>query len=427
MRLNARGQAVAGVGAGQISIDNVPITNGKGGAPNWFTDDVVIYNGTKDGREWKILHYDIRTKKTQPVDDKGGNDVYAGNGVWARWLGDRGVTGLTASTGFSSPPAGLLEVGWDGVIYYCPDRQVGKGLIARTPSGSETIVLSPTQTTALNVRGTVGGAIYTGYNNRIGTWKLPKVVPVSGDIFNPRAVLVGFTWWVVYATHTRLLAQPFADPVGYVIADLGNTFGHDAVLFNGKIRVAYSTTQGEQPGQTKIVDVDLTKPRVPLESTPIPPKPEPPMPPIPNHLDVVKRARTKYAGLSGPERAGHIVNQVAWDLQAEGCGTFYKKSGDRYNDRSLDIVIYKRRAGDPEGHGQTFDILKDAEGKADPQWSRSEPTGFGDEHNWRAATNPGDVPEPEPEPPGNVKPRLEDIRNRMAACVTDLNEVINDL
>jgi hypothetical protein len=210
-------------------------------------------------------------------------------------------------------------------------------------------------------------------------------------------------------------------------AERGNSFGHDAIALKGKIRVAYSTTPGEQPGQTVPLDVDLTKQRVALDVTP--PQPEPPMPePIPNHVDVVKRNRAKYAALTGKERAGRVVNGTAWDLRAEGAGTFYKPSGDNWNDRSLDILIYKHRSGDPAGKGATFDILKDAEGSATAQWSRSDPTGWGDEDLWRSPTNPGEAPVPEPPPPeGNIKPRLEDIRNRMAACVTDLNEVINDL
>jgi hypothetical protein len=135
-----------------------------------------------------------------------------------------------------------------------------------------------------------------------------------------------------------------------------------------------------------------------ITSTP-PIPPDPPMP-IPNHLDVVKKWRATYANLpAGGARAGKIVNGVAWELRGEGCGTFYKPSGMNYNDRSIDVVIYKSRPGDPAGKGATFDILSDAEGKAEPEWNRTKPSGFGDVEKWRPATDPL-VPSPEPpEPP----------------------------
>lgn len=132
----------------------------------------------------------------------------------------------------------------------------------------------------------------------------------------------------------------------------------------------------------------------------VPPEPNPPEPPvaIPNHKDVVERARAKYASYSGPQRAYLICNQVAWDLRGEGAGHLFKDSGSEYNDRSLDIIIYKP-------NGETFDILGDAEGQARPQWSRTQPTGFGNPIDWRAAVDPASIvqpgpgPGPEPEPP----------------------------
>ena len=79
---------------------------------------------------------------------------------------------------------------------------------------------------------------------------------------------------------------------------------------------------------------------------------------IPNHLDVVKAARARYDSLTGPERAHRIVNAVAWKLRDEGAGLFLKTGGTRFADRSLDVIIFKG--------GETFDVLRDAEGKAEP-------------------------------------------------------------
>lgn len=123
------------------------------------------------------------------------------------------------------------------------------------------------------------------------------------------------------------------------------------------------------------------------------PTPEEPPVTIPNHVDVVKKWRAVYKDLAGPERAGRIVNAVAWDLRGEGAGTFFKDAGDNWNHRSMDVIIYKPG-------GETFDILGDAEGNANPGWARTKPTGFGAISKWRAAVEPElGPPEPPPPPP----------------------------
>lgn len=135
--------------------------------------------------------------------------------------------------------------------------------------------------------------------------------------------------------------------------------------------------------------------------------------PIPDHKSVVVAARAKYAHLSGPERAYHIVNQVAWDLRAEGAGSYFKNSGTHfsgpYGPRSIDILIYKNRPGDPAGKGATFDILGDAEDKAVPQWVRTTPTGYGDVGVWRAPVTPEEAPTPPP-PSTDYEAVLRDVR-----------------
>ena len=109
---------------------------------------------------------------------------------------------------------------------------------------------------------------------------------------------------------------------------------------------------------------------------------------IPTHLDVVKAARARYDSLTGPERAHRIVNAVAWELRDEGAGLFLKTGGARFADRSIDVIIFKG--------GETFDVLRDAEGKAEPAWGRTKPTGMGDNKKWRAPVDPGAVSAEEP-------------------------------
>ena len=106
-------------------------------------------------------------------------------------------------------------------------------------------------------------------------------------------------------------------------------------------------------------------------------------PAIPNHLETVKAARVTYTRLSGRNRAYCIVNKTAWDLRAEGVGTFYKIGENSFADRSSDVIIYKST--------DTFDILGDAEGQAVPQWGSTEPSGHGPIANWRAPIDPNTI------------------------------------
>jgi hypothetical protein len=139
---------------------------------------------------------------------------------------------------------------------------------------------------------------------------------------------------------------------------------------------------------------------------------------IRNHIDVVKAARGRYEALEGPERAHRIVNAVAWELREEGAGLFLKTGGTRFADRSLDVIIFKT--------GETFDVLKDAEGKAEPSWSRTKPTGMGDPRKWRAPVDPGPVSDGTSVPPEpsaqmlDVMAEIKAIRRALDALIAKL-------
>jgi hypothetical protein len=152
---------------------------------------------------------------------------------------------------------------------------------------------------------------------------------------------------------------------------------------------------------------------------------------IPNLKNLVSQARVKYDAFAGPHRAHLIVNQVCWDAQALGyqAGLFFKPGGTNYNQRSLDVVIFKPV-------GETYDCLVDAEGKAAPAWERTTPTGLGDVDKWRAPVDPASLvpgaPPVEPpvvEPPPVTQPcdhteinaRLGALEQRMAALVAGGN------
>lgn len=259
VRLNSKGDVAHGVGGYRASVNNVAV--GQGGSPGWITDTDVVYGGVQNGTEWKILNYNTVTKQTTILDAKGGNTVAAGGGVWARWLGDR-VTGLTTSTGFSCPKCGLHEVGPDGVVYYTRDFQLSKGMVARYPDGREVEVEPETMTMALALRGVPGGAIWSGYDGRLHGWGVvPQPVQVPGWAGSPSAVRVNGEWWVVYITQDGFVAHPYNSLMGYRLGVGDKFFYPDAMAFNGGIRVAWSTTQGAWPGQMKVLDLDLSRPR----------------------------------------------------------------------------------------------------------------------------------------------------------------------
>lgn len=132
---------------------------------------------------------------------------------------------------------------------------------------------------------------------------------------------------------------------------------------------------------------------------------------IPNHKDVVQRARDYYAHLSGPQRAFCVTNKTAYDLRAEQVGTFFKQTG--YAERSSDVIIYRPA-------GETFDILGDSTGRATPQWNRTTPTGFGPVDHWRVPADPNSIlslcPTAFTPPSGET---CESYKSRIIKLITD--------
>ena len=239
-----------------------------------------------------------------------------------------------------------------------------------------------------------------------------KVPSIDEDVFWPVPFLVNGAPWVLTTTHTGFLIRPIDSVEGHRVDNGGHTFNPTVFVDTtaAAIKVAFTRTQGTQleVASFPIAAARADVRRKPADATPKTaskpapkstpePGPEPerrpdPMATIPNHIDVVKAARARYATLSGPERAHRIVNAVAWNLRDEGAGLFLKTGGTQFKQRSLDIIMFKE--------GQTFDVLRDAEGDAEPTWSRTKPSGKGDPDNWRAAVDPAVLDgTPAPKPP----------------------------
>ena len=351
------------------------------------------------------------------------------------------TTGTLAGETKAYTNAAPVDVARDGRIGYKPDHKTGIGLdIIRTDGAQVRIAETPARDVAV-IPGRDAAVWTTSKGLRSAGLTM---VSVQRPTAKARVVIVQGTPWLLYWCSRpnsddggRLVFHPFNSVTGYIVDEAlakHRTFGPDGVqLADGSVLIVFSRNEGESVDALQRRTVFLTDPRVDVSdfgAIPQPPDLEPePVPPIPNHLDVVKRQRAKYAHLSGPERAGNIVNGVAWELRAEGAGTYYKPSGDNWNNRSMDVIIYQHRNGDPSGQGATFDILGDAEGEAKPLWSRTQPTGYGDTDKFRAATDPADDPEAESEPetgPG-PDPEVESLVKQAQSLNSQLTKVLEDL
>lgn len=262
------GRVLAGLGGGHVSLDNVAF--GEGGSPCWFNrDDDAVYAGTEAGHETHVMmryaNGTIAIAHNADGSDAGGaNEVAGGGGRWARWAA--GPKGLTDSTGIELPKSGLLDVGPDGTLYFVRDRQAGRGIVALALDGTETEILPASRGTALWLTGVEGGCVWTSYGLVANSWNLPTPVTVEGEaVFCPSVLFLDGRWWIVYLTQHRILAHPIEDPTdGYEIAIGDRLYFPHAVSFNGKIRCAYSVTNGAQPENQRAIDIDPDSPRVKL-------------------------------------------------------------------------------------------------------------------------------------------------------------------
>lgn len=273
LRVNSTGDVVAGAGSGRISLNNVAIGY-PGGSPCFLTDTRILYVGTISGRTYDLYCYDMVTRSSYFVKSGGASLLCAGGGVWARFLANG--QGIDASDGWTHQKGRLLDVGPDGAIYYCPDYQAGKGIRVRTQNGVDTEILSASQVTALDLRGTWHGCIWAGYDGQLHGWGSigPRIAQLDGRKWMPSAVQsLDGNWWVTYQHGENLVTHPATNTRGWRYGPLEHTFYPDSGPLRAHVlRVAHSLGQGAQPGAIKTYDLDLTKPAVDLN-------PAPPVPP----------------------------------------------------------------------------------------------------------------------------------------------------
>lgn len=279
-RLNNRGQVVAGVGDGIVSIDKVPV--GRGGGACWLDDDRIIYGGPQDGR-WQTL-----TNGSAVLDTQGPNSLAASGG---RYLGQN-ATGVYGTLSVpSSARVSLADTDGRGAA----DRngtiaitdQTGQGFRLIAPNGEVTEGAPGYAAYGLTVVGPQHAIWPRGDGFETLNLPVPTALAKPGRCCWCNAA--GQVILVYYAHNVGLVWHPFGSFLGGVIESLPVFFHYDAIGMGDRVRVTYSRTVGELPGDIVILDLDLsaavdlrrflpdTGTTPPDVGTPPPPKEEPPV------------------------------------------------------------------------------------------------------------------------------------------------------
>jgi hypothetical protein len=247
-RLSIHGRAAMGIAGVEGSIDTVAIPDSSG--PYWLNHAQVVFIQPSINA---LVAYDVTSGARWQVSGAA-NDVRAGGDVWAIWLA--GV-GLQASSGLADPAMGLLDVSRDGAIAHNNRQQDIYGVDVTELSG-EIWKLTPNVISDLQLLGDKR-AIWREVS-RLCTANLPASVQVPGNLWTPRAADLGGEWWVCYFSELYgLILHPFASTIGYVICAPGvSAFNPDVMALSADVmRVAWSATQGEGPGDLRLRDVNV--------------------------------------------------------------------------------------------------------------------------------------------------------------------------
>lgn len=247
------GNYVAGVGFGTVSINGVGVLDGSGSA-NFLADNDLI---CQEFASLVSINLTSRIKST--VDPNGANSLVAGAGKWAAFLDN--VPGVPRYRGNFGPLTSLVyDIGSNGSV--AQKRDDAGGLLL------DGVLLTDAPVSDVQVLG-LGQALWReGNSQKAFGLPVPTIYAVAGEWSGLRGVLVGGTLWVGYFVFARgaMILHPYNESNGYIVGAGG--FGQDiALLANGFIRCGWSTGQGEQPTDLRIVDQDLTLARTDLTVT----------------------------------------------------------------------------------------------------------------------------------------------------------------
>lgn len=431
--LNTLGQVAQGVGGGIAAYDDHAVAQPAGGTA-WITDDEIVYQVCANGCQ--IQKFNVRTGQYSTASPSGANDLYAGGGVWAAWLGGAGVF---TSTGITLPESGLGPVGPDGAIAVKVLRNSFGPWDVLERDGSRWR-LTDCDAHDIQLLGAHRAVFMCGNTVQANGLPAPSMV-LPGTLWWTRTTFVNGQPWVMYQSEragARLLVHPYDSLQGYVVTQGGNSYAPDFMQFGSKLRVAYATVASEAPGQVVVTDIDLSAPRVNLSTllpttppaiTPPPVVVTPPQSSIPNQKSIVEEVRKKYPTPLGDQHGWFLI-EVA---QRTGGKLFRKDGGDHTTlpdgtNVSLDIVIIET----PQGPWWV-DVLGDAENTAKPDWAihpnAEQPEKFLDVRKFTVPGTPVVVTPPTPPvvvtpPPPNEDPRIAQLQKQLNDArveITDLN------
>lgn len=315
----------------------------------WITDDIWIEQSGSDTTGWKVT-----TSQGQVLSDFGASELKAGGGQWAAYPPARGNFGTIPSGGI------VRDIGFDGTIAWCPDRQSG------APNGiwgGELHDINP-RTVRVCGHGHLVACFYDGriWSNRLGFASLPSGVrPFSAQTVDD---------WLLYYTNEHLILQRYGAPEGVILAEKP-TYAPDMVkLPDGTLKVAWCPNPAEIHAQFTLFPIGFAvRDLRDIHDTPVPvvppePKPEPtPMPVAPNKLADVQNVIATHPEIArttdgpfAPNRGG-ITQLVAQRLGLPWGRKSKDKSATNLSDDALCYLL-------PDGRFEIYDILNGSSGDA---------------------------------------------------------------
>lgn len=262
MKLNARGQGLAGIAGQQSSVDGLylPVL----GNAAWLDDDTVIGQSLDGQRVIAVRLADLA--HPDPVASHGASLVVGGGGRWASFL--QPPIGPSQVDGSLGPLDGayVYACGPDGTIAWKRVYQSGGGLTLSSPDGT---VVDVADADPIEVQ-VLGPGLAVWRESAVGVFRaVGRAVPVPAvPAARLRLVTVdGEDWLIIAGQNGGLFAQVDGQTDGYVLVPPGGlAYTHDARVVNGAIAITWATGAGERPQDVQRCTVDRTQPRVPLAS-----------------------------------------------------------------------------------------------------------------------------------------------------------------
>lgn len=258
------------MGYGTISImGSTPaaLVGRTGNQAHWFDDGVIVY---QDYTAAPVLNtYDTVTLALTTVDSAGGNAVGGGAGVWAAWLSGQGVRTSVGGLG-PFPNGGAAGQGSPtlvselGQTLFITNYATASGVSCYGPTGTPLASIATSLvSTVLHIRQNV-----IAYQSPSGWLLVNALTGVAIPSYRQRPNIlfcIPFTLGtdigvLEYQTTTSTLTIRIASELtGLTIPTVGTEFNPDVQGIDADtVRVAWSTGQGELPGELVILDIDTT-------------------------------------------------------------------------------------------------------------------------------------------------------------------------